>query len=169
MLENEKSLAKSGNKILAKLSGYGIANDSYHQTSLSPEGKGAVMSMTQALANANLTPTEIDYVNTHGTATENNDEVELIALKTVFNDQLPPFSSTKSYTGHTLGASGAIEAVYSVLAIHNNTVFPSLNIQNHLDEDFPAITQVEEREIQHVLSNSFGFGGNQTTLIISKA
>jgi len=173
LLETAESVSRSGNKILAKISGCGIANDSYHQTSLSPDGKGAVMSMNAALENAGLNPGDIDYVNTHGTSTENNDEVELTALRTVFNDNVPSFASTKSFTGHTLGASGAIEAVYAILAIQNDQAFPSLNITDHLDDSYKAITTKEDhkggRPIKHVLSNSFGFGGNQTTLMISEA
>lgn len=167
LLETEKSLARSGNTILARLSGFGIANDSYHQTALSPEGKGAVLAMKQALRAANLEPGAIDYVNTHGTGTENNDQVELGAIIEVFKGSVPPFSSTKSYTGHTLGASGAIEAVYSVLSIVNQKVFPSLHIKDHLDPDHPATTDVMDASVEHVLSNSFGFGGNQTSLIFS--
>lgn len=173
LLETAESVNRSGNEILAKVSGCGIANDSYHQTSLSPDGKGAVMSMNAALKDAQLSADDINYVNTHGTSTENNDEVELTALRNVFNDEIPSFASTKSYTGHTLGASGAIEAVYAILAIQNNKAFPSLNIKNHLNESFRALTSSQDHSnsspIKHVLSNSFGFGGNQTTLIISKA
>ncbi len=167
LLENAESVERSGNKILGKVTGFGIANDSYHQTALSPEGKGASMAMGQALARANLSTTDIDYINTHGTSTENNDLVELTAILSLFGDTLPPFASTKSYTGHTLGASGAIEAVYSVLSITEGKLFPSLNITEDMNPKAPALKEVRSEPINHVLSNSFGFGGNQTTLIFS--
>lgn len=168
LLENEKSLRESGNTPLAKLAGFGIANDSFHQTALSPTGKGAVLAMRQALDRSKLKAEEIDYINTHGTATENNDEVELTAIQTIFEGKVPHFSSTKSYTGHTLGASGAIEAVYSLLAVNNNCVFPSLNIKEDMNHDYPALKEVIDQKVTNVLTNSFGFGGNQTTLIVSE-
>lgn len=168
LLENEKSLKESGNTPLGKISGYGIANDSFHQTALSPNGLGAVLAMRQALHQSKLEARDIDYINTHGTATENNDEVELRAIQSLFTEKVPDYSSTKSFTGHTLGASGAIEAVYSLLAINNNCAFPSLNIKNDMNKECPALKKLIRKNISNVLTNSFGFGGNQTTLIVSE-
>jgi 3-oxoacyl-(acyl-carrier-protein) synthase len=168
LLENEKSLKESGNTPLGKISGYGIANDSFHQTALSPNGLGAVLAMRQALHQSKLEARDIDYINTHGTATENNDEVELRAIQSLFTEKVPDYSSTKSFTGHTLGASGAIEAVYSLLAINNNCAFPSLNIENDMNKECPALKKLIRKNISNVLTNSFGFGGNQTTLIVSE-
>jgi len=168
LLENEKSLRESGNTPLGRMSGYGIANDSFHQTALSPNGKGAVLAMHHALDQAKLKSEEIDYINTHGTATENNDEVELRAIQSLFTEKVPDYSSTKSFTGHTLGASGAIETVYSLLAIINDCVFPSLNIKDDMNKECPALQKLVRKNVSNVLTNSFGFGGNQTTLIVSK-
>ena len=168
LLENEKSLKESGNKPLGKISGYGIANDSFHQTALSPNGLGAVLAMRQALHQSKLDANNIDYINTHGTATENNDEVELRAIQSLFTEKVPDYSSTKSFTGHTLGASGAIETVYSLLAINNNCSFPSLNIEDDMNQECPALKKLVSKNISNVLTNSFGFGGNQTTLIVSE-
>ena len=168
LLENEKSLKESGNTPLGKISGYGIANDSFHQTALSPNGLGAVLAMRQALHQSKLEARDIDYINTHGTATENNDEVELRAIQSLFTEKVPDYSSTKSFTGHTLGASGAIETVYSLLAINNNCAFPSLNIEDDMNKECPALKKLIRKNISNVLTNSFGFGGNQTTLIVSE-
>ncbi|MBN2668289.1 MAG: beta-ketoacyl-[acyl-carrier-protein] synthase family protein [Bacteroidales bacterium] len=167
VLESE-SIAKN-KKIYGELKGYANANDAYHQTASSPEGFGATLAMKQALQSANLKPEDISYINVHGTGTSNNDQSEGAAMRNVFKN-VPPFSSTKAYTGHTLGAAGAIEAVISLLSINHNIIFPALNIEHPIDEfDFkPIQTVVKNIEINNVLSNSFGFGGNNTTLIFSK-
>ena len=169
VLESEKAQKISQNKILAELSGYANANDAYHQTASSPEGKGATLAMKNAIASANLTPSDISYINVHGTGTTNNDQSEGTALGNIF-DQVPPFSTTKAYTGHTLGAAGGIEAIFSILAINNNLVFPCLNIDTPIKEfSFKPETKLRtDVKIKHVLSNSFGFGGNNTTLIFSE-
>ena len=125
--------------------------------------------MTQALEKANLKPIDINYINAHGTGTRNNDQSESIAIHRVFGAQKPPISSTKAYTGHTLAAAGAIEAVYSVLALKENKLFPNLNYQDMIAEnDWKPQLEVEGAELKHVLSNSFGFGGNNSTVIFSK-
>ena len=126
--------------------------------------------MTEALAVAGLQPTDIDYINAHGTATEINDLSEGRAIQRVFGDNVPKVSSTKSYTGHTLGASGGIEAVYSNLAIDRKTIFPNLSFEEQMPElGFkPQIEVVQDVEVANVLSNAFGFGGNNSAVIFSK-
>ncbi|TSA29729.1 MAG: beta-ketoacyl-[acyl-carrier-protein] synthase family protein [Bacteroidetes bacterium] len=169
VLESEKVVEKEGKKPLAELTGYGNANDAYHQTASSPEGKGAFLAMTKALEMSGLYPGDIDYINVHGTGTENNDLSEGIALERIFNP-VPPFSSTKTYTGHALGAAGAVEAVISILSIKHGMMFPDLNWSTPMKElkIRPVTNIVRDLSIRHVLSNSFGFGGNNSTLIFSK-
>lgn len=171
VLETERSLEITGKKSLALLSGWSNASDAYHQTASSPDGHGAQLSMAEALACAALAPEAIDYINAHGTATPNNDLSESQAIKAIFGNSIPPFSSTKAYTGHTLAASGGIEAVLSVLALQNGYLYPNLNFQTPIAETglIPQLNFEEGRNIQHVLSNSFGFGGNNSTVIFSKA
>lgn len=168
VLETEENALKNNHKILATLSGWGNANDAYHQTASSADGEGAFLAMQKALSMANLSPSEIDYVNAHGTATQNNDLSESIALSRVFHS-VPHFSSTKAFTGHTLATASSVEAIYSILAIQNGIVFPNLNFQTPMVEvDIKPQTEIKYKEINNVLSNSFGFGGNCSTLIFSK-
>ncbi|CAG4995047.1 hypothetical protein DYBT9275_01534 [Dyadobacter sp. CECT 9275] len=170
LLENEKSLNFSGNKTLCYLSGWANAADAYHQTASSPEGKGATLAVGNALKKAGITPQEISYINAHGTGTKNNDVSESVALKNIFGDNIPPFSSTKAYTGHTLAAAGAIEAVFSVLAIRDGLVFPNLNYRNSIEETglVPVTSLKTGQDIHSVLSNSFGFGGNNSSLVFAR-
>lgn len=170
VLESDNSLEKTGNKTICLLTGYANTNDAYHQTASSEDGEGAYLCMKNALKMAKLNPEEIDYINLHGTGTENNDYSEGMALKRLFNKGLPSFSSTKSFTGHTLGAAGGIEAVFSVLSLQHNIIFPSLGFETPMDTlDLYPITQIKTMpDIKHIMSNSFGFGGNDTTLIFSK-
>ncbi|RKR14498.1 3-oxoacyl-(acyl-carrier-protein) synthase [Maribacter vaceletii] len=169
VLESDALVAKENKKVLAYVKGYGNANDAYHQTASSENGDGATLAMEKALKVANLRPEAIDYINAHGTATGNNDLSEGRAILRVFKDAVPDFSSTKPYTGHTLAAAGGIEAVYSILALQNNVVFPNLNFTTPMKE-FAIRPQVEikEKELNTVLSNSLGFGGNCSTVIFSK-
>lgn len=169
VLESEKSLKISKQEPVATLSGWSNASDSFHQTASSPDGHGAQLSMQEALNVAGLKPDDIDYINAHGTATPNNDLSESHAIKKIFDKNIPPFSSTKAYTGHTLAASGGIEAVFAILAIQNGYVYPNLNFRNAIEETglIPQLNFSEEHKIKHVLSNSFGFGGNNSTVIIS--
>ena len=126
--------------------------------------------MKKALEVANLTPDAIDYVNAHGTATPNNDSSESMALQRIFGKSIPDVSSTKAYTGHTLAAAAAIEAVFSVLAIQHNKIFPNLNFETPIiGVNIVPVVEVVDKKINHVLSNSFGFGGNCSTLIFSKS
>jgi 3-oxoacyl-[acyl-carrier-protein] synthase-1 len=170
VLESEKAVRSRNKKVLSTLTGYGNANDAYHQTASSPEGTGAWMAMEKALAISGLKPDEIDYINVHGTGTLNNDLSEGIALQKIFSENVPSFSSTKPYTGHTLGAAGAIEAVISILSLNHNILFPNLRFETPMKELYitPLSKVVKDVEIKNVLSNSFGFGGNNSTLIFSK-
>lgn len=165
-----EAVAETLNKELyCELSGYKNSNDAYHQTASSPEGTGSFLAMQGALKKSGLKPSDIDYINLHGTGTPNNDSAEGTAIKRVFNPSYPPMSSTKSFTGHTLGASGAIEAVYSVLAIKHGLIYPNLRFKTRMNElPFEPETKfVKGQNIKHVMSNSFGFGGNCTSLIFS--
>jgi len=170
VLESDEIVQKENKKVLAYVSGYGNANDAFHQTASSENGEGAFLAMEKALKVANLSPENIDYINAHGTATQNNDLSEGRAIERIFGKNTPEFSSTKPFTGHTLAAAAAIEAVYSVLALQNNIIFPNLNFQEKMEEfDLVPETKLKEKNLQHVLSNSFGFGGNCSTLIFSKS
>jgi 3-oxoacyl-(acyl-carrier-protein) synthase len=170
ILENEHSISITGNTPICLLSGWDNATDAYHQTASSPTGMGAALAMTNALQKANLKPENIDYINAHGTGTGNNDLSESVALQKVFNDKIPPFSSTKGFTGHTLAAAGAIEAVYCVQAIESNSIFSNLNFSTPMKETgmMPATKFRTDVTLRNVLSNSFGFGGNCSCLIFTK-
>ena len=170
VLESEKSLSITGNKSLCLLSGWDNATDAFHQTASSPTGKGAALAMVNALKKAGIDAAEINYVNAHGTGTGNNDLSESTALQQVFGNGMPPFSSTKGFTGHTLAAAGAIEAVYCVQAIQEQAMFPNINFTTAMKETgLKPLTSFASGQVVHVLSNSFGFGGNCTCLIFSKA
>ena len=151
------------------LSGYANVCDAFHQTAMSPEGKGPFLSMSGALGMAGIEPSGVDYINAHGTATINNDPSEGNAICRLFDNNIPALSSTKSYTGHTLGASGSIEAIISILALENGITFPNLRFSEQMP-DIPLIpvTEVGHLPMKNVLSNSFGFGGNCSSLVFSK-
>lgn len=168
VLESEKTADPS--RIICEFKGFGIANDAWHQTASSPEGYGAVRAMKDALASASLKPGDIGYINAHGTATLINDVSEGLAVQKVFGDKIPFISSTKAYTGHTLGAAGALEAVISILAIRHKLVFPNLRFSEQMKElsFMPVKDNLTGMEINHVMSNSFGFGGNNTSLVFSR-
>lgn len=168
VIESEE--AAKGKEILAELTGYGNANDAYHQTASSPDGAGAFLAMEKAFGVSGLKPEDIDYINAHGTGTTINDLSEGTALDRMFGKHVPMISSTKAFTGHTLGACGGIEAVFSILAIRDHTVFPNLNYGHQMPElSFRPETQLKRNQkINHVLSNSFGFGGNTSALIFSR-
>lgn len=170
VLVSEKVAASLKKKPYCRLSGYANANDAYHQTASSPDGTGSFMAMQNALAQSNLQPSDIDYINLHGTGTQNNDIAEGTAIKRLFTPSYPKMSSTKSFTGHTLGASGGIEAVFSVLAIKHGFIYPNLRFETQMKElpFAPEVRFLKNQRVNHVLSNSFGFGGNCTSLIFSK-
>ena len=169
VLESDALVKKENKKVLAYVKGYGNANDAYHQTASSENGDGATLAMEKALKVAGYTAKDIDYINAHGTATGNNDLSEGRAIQRVFGKQVPDFSSTKAYTGHTLAAAGGIEAVYSILALQNNIIFLNLNFKTQMKEFAltPQLT-LKKKEIKTVLSNSLGFGGNCSTVVFSK-
>jgi len=169
LLEGDKSVSFSGNRTICYLKGWANAADAYHQTASSPEGKGATLAIENALKKSGINAEQISYVNAHGTGTKNNDLSESVALKTVFGDKVPLFSSTKAFTGHTLAAAGAIEAVFSILAIENNLIYPNLNFQSEIIETglVPVTSLQTAVEVRNVLSNSFGFGGNNSSLVFS--
>ena len=169
MLEAEGIAPK--HLIKAEVLGYANSNDAYHQTASSPDGTGAYLAMREAMSIANLNPKDIDYINVHGTGTNNNDLSEGIAIKRLFENDIPPFSSTKSFTGHTLGASGGIEAVFSVLSLEHQIIFPNLRFETpieSLDKMIPVTKLKKNYPMKNILSNSFGFGGNTSALIFSK-
>jgi len=170
VLVSEKVAATLQNKPSIVLSGYCNTNDAYHQTASSPDGTGSYLAMSGALKKAGLQPSAIDYINLHGTGTQNNDIAEGTAIKRLFGPQYPKMSSTKTFTGHTLGASGGIEAVFAVLSLQHGIIYPNLRLQTPMvDLPFvPEKTFIKNVEVKHVLSNSFGFGGNCSSLIFSK-
>ena len=156
-------------KTYPKLCGWGNANDAYHQTGTSPEGRGARMAMEAALRKAGIEPNEIGYINAHGTATPTNDASEVAAMLAVFGEKIPPFSSTKGQTGHTLGAAGGIEAVFTVKALQQGYRYRNTGFSVPMPEvDLRPITQQAcGCKYSYAMSNSFGFGGNCTSLIFS--
>ena len=170
VLVSKKVAASLNKEMYCELKGYANANDAYHQTASSPDGIGSYMAMQGALSAAKLGADEIDYINLHGTGTQNNDQAEGTAIERLFNPRYPKMSSTKSFTGHTLGASGGIEAVFSSLSVKQNLVYPNLRLQTPI-KDFPFAAEkklLKDEVINNVLSNSFGFGGNCSSLIFSK-
>ena len=170
VLENEQSISITGHTPLCLLSGWNNSTDAFHQTASSENGKGAYLAMINALAKADIRSEKINYINAHGTGTGNNDLSESAAIKNVFGKNIPPFSSTKGFTGHTLAAAGAIEAVYCVQSIQTQSIFPNLNFSTPMKETgmVPETIYRSEVDVENVLSNSFGFGGNCTCLIFSK-
>ncbi len=167
LIESENIADKQ--KIICELKGYANANDAYHPTASSPEGHGAYLAMKQSLEMCGMNPSEVDYINAHGTGTDINDLSEGKAVEKLFSPRIPPISSTKAFTGHTLGAAGAIEAVLSVLAIKHRMIYPNLNFKNPIKElSFVPVTKlIKDIDVKNVMSNSFGFGGNNTSLLFS--
>ena len=166
ILEREEDVA--GKKLYASIAGYCNSNDAYHPSSLSDEGEGPYLSMKGALEIAGLNPGQIDFINAHGTGTENNDEVESKAMVRLFGKP-PEFASTKSNTGHTLGAAGAVEAVYSILSLYHQELYLALHFQTPISSTgLIPVTRYTQMPLAHVMSNSFGFGGNCSSLIFSK-
>ncbi|HRP33420.1 MAG TPA: beta-ketoacyl-[acyl-carrier-protein] synthase family protein [Agriterribacter sp.] len=170
VLVSEKAARTLNMSPVGTLSGYCNANDAYHQTASSPDGTGSYLAMKGALQQSGLQPADIDYINLHGTGTQNNDIAEGTAIKILFQGHYPPMSSTKSFTGHTLGASGGIEAVFAVLAIEHGLIYPNLRLETPMKElpFVPEKTFKRGVNVRNVLSNSFGFGGNCSSLIFSK-
>lgn len=170
VLVSEAVAAQEKIEAVCHVSGFANTNDAYHQTASSPEGRGSFAAMKQSLEVSGLSTGDIDYINLHGTGTVNNDQSEGTAINRLFSDKKPKLSSTKSFTGHTLGACGGIEAVFSVMAIRHGCVFPNLRFQQPIPE-LGIVPQVEFEsglKIRNVMSNSFGFGGNCSSIIFSK-
>ena len=165
ILEDEEHAKKRGANILAKLSGYFANSDGYDM--VAPSGEGASRCMQGAIDNSKI---KIDYINTHGTSTPVGDVAEINAIKTLFTSEQPMISSTKSMTGHSLGATGAHEAIYSIIMINENFIAPSINIESLCDdaEGLDIVTETRNISINNVLSNSFGFGGTNASLVISR-
>ena len=165
ILEDEEHAKKRGANILAKLSGYFANSDGYDM--VAPSGEGASRCMQGAIDNSKI---KIDYINTHGTSTPVGDVAEINAIKTLFTSEQPMISSTKSMTGHSLGATGAHEAIYSIMMINENFIAPSINIESLCDdaEGLDIVTETRNISINNVLSNSFGFGGTNASLVITR-
>ncbi|MBQ4433794.1 MAG: beta-ketoacyl-[Bacteroidales bacterium] len=170
VLESPQTAKERGVEPLCRYTGGGNRCDAFHQTASSPNGEGAYQSMIQALEEAGLQPSDIDYINAHGTGTANNDETEGLAVMRVFGDRVPPISSTKAFTGHSTSAAGALEAVISILALTRNFIPVSLNFKEKIDTlNFTPVTKtIRNAKLRHVMTNSFGFGGNDTSCIFSK-
>lgn len=171
ILEEYEHAKARGAKIYAEIVGYGATGDAYHITAPAPNGEGAARAMKMAIDDAGLTPDKVDYINAHGTSTPYNDEYETQAIKTVFGDHAKKLaiSSTKSMTGHTLGASGGIEAIFALLTIRDNIIAPTIHLKNQdevCDLDYVP-NEAREANVNVVISNSFGFGGHNATLVFN--
>jgi len=170
VLEEREFALRRGAPVLAELVGYGATADAYHITQPHPSGDGAARAMLAAIADSGLSPADIDYVNAHGTSTPPNDRVETHALKRVFGSEVPLVSSTKSMTGHTLGAAGALESVFSILSLQNSVVPPTIN----LDDPDPAcdLDYVPNRsraaDVRYAMTNSLGFGGHNASIVFGQ-
>ncbi len=172
LLEDLEHALKRGAHIYAEVAGYGMSADAYHITSPSPDGEGAARSMLNALRDAGISYGEIDYINAHGTSTPYNDRFETMAIKSVFKEHAHELaiSSTKSMTGHLLGAAGSIEAIACIMAIREGKIPPTINLENpdpELDLDYVP-NQYRERAVDYALSNSLGFGGHNATIVLKK-
>ena len=165
MLESEEFAKKRGANILAKLEGYFATSDGYDM--VAPSGEGAKRCMEGALKNLD---SDIDYINTHGTSTPVGDIAELNAIKDIFKQKIPSISSTKSMTGHSLGATGVHETIFSIMMLREGFIAPSINIHDLCDEakDINVITEAVDQKLNSIMSNSFGFGGTNASLILNK-
>jgi len=172
VIESLDNALKRGAKIYAEIVGYGMSSDAYHITTPAPGGEGAVRCMRAGIRDAGISPDEINYINAHGTSTKYGDELETAAVKTVFGDHARSLcmSSTKSMTGHLLGAAGGVEAIFSVLSIYNSMVPPTINLENpdpECDLDYVP-NRPKQVDVSCAMSNSFGFGGTNACLIFKK-
>lgn len=173
VLEERELALERGARIYAEVAGYGMSGDAYHMTAPSEDGSGAIRCMEQALADSGLPPTAIDYINAHGTSTPTGDQVETLAIKAVFGSHAYELlvSSTKSMVGHMLGAAGGVESIISALALEKGLVPPTINLEQpdpECDLDYVP-GQARKRELQAVVSNSFGFGGTNASLVLTQA
>jgi 3-oxoacyl-[acyl-carrier-protein] synthase-1 len=170
VLESEESVAQSGRPVICELTGWGNSCEAFHQTASSPDGIGAYLAMKKAIDMSGLDVNDIDYINAHGTGTDNNDVSEGRAIERVFGTKIPPVSSTKPYTGHTTSAAGATEAIISILCLQEQVIWPNMNFSEPMKElNFVPVRELmTEVKVRNVMSNSFGFGGNDTSLIFSE-
>ena len=170
VLEDYEHAKQRNAKIYAEIIGFGMSSDAYHMTAPPEDGRGAALSMKNALIDAEINADEIDYINAHGTSTPLGDLAETRALKTIFTNTMPSISSTKSMTGHTLGAAGAIESIFCIKSLNDNVVPPTINLINQdseCDLDYTALRSVEKK-VTLAMNNSFGFGGTNSTLVFKK-
>jgi len=171
ILEEYEHAKARGAKIYAEIAGYGLSGDAYHITAPAEGGEGGLRAMQAALKDANLTPADVDYINAHGTSTGLGDLGELAAVKKLFGDLPVSMSSTKSTTGHLLGAAGAVEAIFCIMAIRDGIVPPTINLDDPVDEvgDFDLVpNKAKQRKVDVAISNSFGFGGTNASLVLKK-
>jgi len=172
ILETLDGALKRGANIYAEMCGYGMSGDGFHMTAPSPDGEGAARCMTAALYDAGVSYKEIDYINAHGTSTQLNDLYETMAIKSVFKEKAPliPVSSTKSMTGHLLGGSGGVETVFTALTIHEGIIPPTINLDYPDEEcDLDYVPKIARKaNVNMAMTNSFGFGGTNATLILKK-
>ena len=171
VLEEYEHAIKRGAKIYAEVAGYGLSGDAYHITAPAEGGEGGLRAMKAAIKDAGLTPNDVDYINAHGTSTGLGDIGELMAVKTLFDGMPVSMSSTKSVTGHLLGAAGAVEAIFSTLAIRDGIVPPTINLDDPEDAvgDFDLVPHVaKQRKVDVAISNSFGFGGTNASLVLKR-
>lgn len=171
ILEEYEHAVARGAKIYAEVAGYGLSGDAYHITAPAPNGEGGMRAMQAAIKDAGLQPSDIDYINAHGTSTGLGDMGELNAVKTLFSGTKACMSSTKSMTGHLLGAAGAVESIFCVMAIRDGIVPPTINLENPEEEvgDFNLVpNKAQQKEVNVALSNSFGFGGTNASLVLKK-
>jgi 3-oxoacyl-[acyl-carrier-protein] synthase-1 len=170
VLESEESVKQSGKRVICELTGWGNSCEAFHQTASSPDGIGAYLAMKKAVEMSGLKVSDIDYINAHGTGTDNNDLSEGRAIETLFGTEIPPVSSTKPYTGHTTSAAGATEAIIAILCLLEQVIWPNLNFSEQMKElrFSPVRELLKNKKVNHVMTNSFGFGGNDTSLIFSR-
>lgn len=171
ILEEYEHAVARGAKIYAEVAGYGLSGDAYHITAPAEGGEGGLRAMRAALRDAGLQPSDVDYINAHGTSTGLGDIGELMAVKNLFGDAPVSMSSTKSVTGHLLGAAGAVEAIFCALAIRDGVVPPTINLENPEDAvgDFDLVPNVaKQRKVDVAISNSFGFGGTNASLVLKR-
>ena len=170
VIESEQAVSESGKKPICELIGYGNSCEAFHQTASSPDGIGAYLAMKKALDMSGLTPSGIDYINAHGTGTDNNDLAEGKAIERLFGDTIPKVSSTKPFTGHMTSAAGSAEAIIAILCLQQGIIWPNLNFEVPMPEltFTPVDRLLTNVPVSVVMSNSFGFGGNDTSLIFQK-
>ena len=170
VLEDFDHAKARGANIYAEIIGFGTSSDAHHMTAPPDDGRGAALAMSNAIADAEINSSDIDYINAHGTSTPLGDVAETIALKSIFGENVPQISSTKSMTGHTLGAAGAIESIFCIKVINEGIIPPTINLENPdplCDLNYTPLTSIN-REVNIAMNNSFGFGGTNSTLVFKK-